>query len=467
MKHHLLTTIAAVVLVGCGTTQSTEPPKAKASDWSIYEAARFGKIEAVKQHIAAGVDVNAKQKYTGRTPLDRAAEGGHKEIAELLIEKGADVNAKKEDGQTPLYSAALYSHKEIVELLIANGAEVNAKNKYGETPLNLSFVGETADLLRKHGGKTKKELEAAGKPTEPVAEAATPEPPTAKAPDISIHDAVEKGNIEAVKQHLTAGTDVNARDSIGETPLFYAAVDGHKEIAELLIAEGADVNAEGHFRETPLHKAVVMGHKKVTELLIAEGADVNAKADESLLFEGGSTPLHYATLRNNTEMVELLIAEGADVNAKGDYGNTPLFDAARQGHKEIAELLIDEGADVNAQYYRGDRRLTPLDKAKEKVSWDSLETKATKKEIADLLHEHGAKTFEELRVLIPRLSFTRSPFGFTFNTIEGKTYWVESGMDLKKWNKIREIKGTGNEAKFIDMRRIYFPQHFYRLMVVD
>ena len=65
------------------------------------------------------------------------------------------------------------------------------------------------------------------------------------------------------------------------------------------------------------------------------------------------------------------------------------------------------------------------------------------------------------------MSFIRSPFGFTFNTIEEKTYRVESGMDLKKWNKLREIKGTGNEAKFIDMRRIYFPQHFYRVVVVD
>ena len=81
------------------------------------------------------------------------------------------------------------------------------------------------------------------KPVEPVAEVATPEPPKAKARDISIHDAVEKGNIEAVKQHLTAGTDVNMRDDIGATPLHWAAFSGHNEIAELLIAKGANVNA--------------------------------------------------------------------------------------------------------------------------------------------------------------------------------------------------------------------------------
>jgi ankyrin repeat protein len=53
-----------------------------------------------------------------------------------------------------------------------------------------------------------------------------------------------EGNKEAIKQHLAAGTDVNAKTDVGTTPLFYAAADGQKEIAELLIAEGADVNAK-------------------------------------------------------------------------------------------------------------------------------------------------------------------------------------------------------------------------------
>ncbi|MDB4794568.1 hypothetical protein OAG73_00020 [bacterium] len=105
---------------------------------------------------------------------------------------------------------------------------------------------------------------------------------------------------------------------------------------------------------------------------------------------------------------------------------------------------------------KADGGWTPLDMA--------IRLKRT--ETTDLLRKHGGKTSAEL-ALIPRLSFIRSPFGFTFNTIEGKTYKVESGIDLKKWNKLREINGTGNETKFIDMRRIYFPQHFYRVVVVD
>ena len=183
MKHLLITTIAAVVLVGCGESQqsapapetkpvepvakaaSPEPPTAKAPDISIWDAAEDGNIEVVKQHIAAGTDVNGMDTI-GRTPLYFAVFKGHKEIAELLIEKGADVNAKAGFGSTPLHDAAFSDLKEVAELLIANGADVNVKTKFGETPLDLAIINnetETADLLRKHGGKTGEELKAEGK----------------------------------------------------------------------------------------------------------------------------------------------------------------------------------------------------------------------------------------------------------------------------------------------------------------
>jgi len=144
VKHLILTTIAAVVLVGCGEPQQSapapeskpEPPTVKAPDMSIHSAAK-GNIEAVKQHIAAGTDVNVKG-YKEQTPLHFSAFWGRKEIAELLIAAGADVNAKRDDGKTPLDWATL------------------PNNPHG-------VAGETADLLRKHGGKTAEELKAEDK----------------------------------------------------------------------------------------------------------------------------------------------------------------------------------------------------------------------------------------------------------------------------------------------------------------
>jgi len=174
MKHLLLTTIAAVVLVGCATTQSPEPPTAKAPDISIHKAVEAGNIEAVKQHLAAGADVNAKDSV-GWTPLHCAAFNAEKEIVELLIAAGADVNAKDNRGKTPL-------DKSNTKL----GAKEFGLQDHASKLVKFGKDGEIASLLIKHGGKTGEYL--------------------------SIHGAADRGDIETVKQHLAAGADVNAKD---------------------------------------------------------------------------------------------------------------------------------------------------------------------------------------------------------------------------------------------------------------
>ena len=163
MKRLLLTTIAAVLLVGCGPS---------VPDISIHEAAERGNIEAVKKQLATGADVNAKGQYECNA-LHGAALHGRTEIAGLLIAKGVDVNAKNEEGYTPLFYAAYKGHKEVAELLIYKGADVNVQMDDGRTSLDWATDGKypwavrrkhtkTADLIRKHGGKTGDELKAEG-----------------------------------------------------------------------------------------------------------------------------------------------------------------------------------------------------------------------------------------------------------------------------------------------------------------
>jgi len=91
---------------------------------------------------------------------------GHKETAELLIDNGADVNAKAYDGKTPLHHATKDHEIGIAKLLISKGADVNAKTLADDTPLDWTILNEqlkTTNLLRKHGGKTGEELKAEGK----------------------------------------------------------------------------------------------------------------------------------------------------------------------------------------------------------------------------------------------------------------------------------------------------------------
>ena len=138
MKNLLLTAIAAVLVVGCGP---------QTPDISIHDAAYEGNIGAVEQYLAAGTDVNAKDKDVGNTGLHSAVDGGRKEIAELLIAAGANVNENSNIG-TPLHLAAMRGHKEIAELLIAKGADVMAKHQLnGLTPLHQTRTKEVAELL--------------------------------------------------------------------------------------------------------------------------------------------------------------------------------------------------------------------------------------------------------------------------------------------------------------------------------
>ena len=145
----LLITIAAVLMVWCG------PPQRPGI--SIYDAAWGGNIEAVKQHIAAGTNVNTKDD-NGDTPLDVAIQLKQTEIAELLRKHGGKHGS--------LYTAAAGGDTEAVKEILAAGTDVNAKDNDGGTPLDMAngrHKKEAAKLLRKHGGKTGEELKAEGK----------------------------------------------------------------------------------------------------------------------------------------------------------------------------------------------------------------------------------------------------------------------------------------------------------------
>ena len=237
----LLITIAAVVLVGCGESKhSASTPEAKPVEpvaevpskpssskikkrpnnqylkengqfYNLSLAVRTGDIEYVKQALIKGENANAKNHR--ETILHCAARTLHTEIVELLISKGADVNAadgtingdtplfhsikmihskkskrkglsemtkllikrgaeinyENRRGKTPLYKAIYWRNKETAELLIANGAEVNKQYIILTTNKTLLDIAkrrknlDCVDLLRKHGGKTSEELKAEGK----------------------------------------------------------------------------------------------------------------------------------------------------------------------------------------------------------------------------------------------------------------------------------------------------------------
>ena len=292
----LLITIAAVVLVGCGPSVDVHKAAEEGNisiikqylddGWDVDandsfdrtpldRAAVFGQKEVAKLLIANGADVNAKGDK-GKTPLNGAVMFDHKEMVELLISaganvsnahfhgaiirghmeivklliaKGADVNAKDEEGETPLLRAidnASFSttnkkrHKETIELIVNNGADVNIGDDKGRTPLIAAIQGSFYEYIKGGNGKDKvKRLK--GKDT--------------------------------VKLLIENGADVNVGNvnslGLGETPLHIAALASKSEIIEFLIKAEADVNAKNSLGMTPMDSAML--HPKITDLLRKHG----------------------------------------------------------------------------------------------------------------------------------------------------------------------------------------------------
>jgi len=348
-----LTVPTALVLTARAQTDAPKP-QAKTT-YPLQAAARAGDIEKVKSLLAAGANVN-EEAPQGWTALHRACENGHTEVARLLIERGADVNAMVDRG-SPLLFAAARGDKRTVELLLSKGANINIKTRQGRTPLFAAMASpavgsrEVVELLVSKGAKIPQ-----------------------------LHLAAYLGDMDKVKKRLQDGIDINSQEDFGCTALHTAANGGKKDIVEFLINKGADVDAKEIFGGTPLYYAAIHNYADVADLLLATGADVDAKD------EHGFTLLYYAIWDESKDAVKLLLRKGAHVNARHSESSartssgayTPLDFAIWQGDKDIVELLIAGGADVNAEDKLGH---TPLTRAKTTGN----------KDLVELLKAKGAK----------------------------------------------------------------------------
>ncbi len=243
--------------------------------------AYLGEAEEVARLLGQGADANETDRFYGRTALMWAAEQGHPEVAKLLLDKGADVNAKTGEGWTALMSAAVGRDLEVVRLLLDKGADVNAEGSFHRrTALMWAVEGLFRNISARLPDKELDDWFHGRKPVIWTREGdyhGVVGLLRERGAILTLGAAAVLEDLEGVRGLLDKGGDVNAKEGDGSTPLMYAAESGNLEIVRLLLDKAADPNAKAENDWTALMSATLYGHLKVAQLLLERGVDINAQ----------------------------------------------------------------------------------------------------------------------------------------------------------------------------------------------
>ncbi|KAJ8262660.1 hypothetical protein COCON_G00151170 [Conger conger] len=319
---------------------------------TLLQAAREADMAKVKKTLALEI-INFKHPQSHETALHCAVASPHpkrKQVAELLLRKGANVNEKNKDLLTPLHVVAERAHNDLMEGLQKHGAKMNALDTLGQTALHRAALAghlQTCRLLLSYGADpaivSLQGFTAAQMGNEAVQQILNENIPVHNSDvDYRLLEAAKAGDLDTVKQ-LCSPQNVNCRDLEGRhsTPLHFAAGYNRVGVVEYLLHHGADVHAKDKGGLVPLHNACSYGHYEVAELLVRHGASVNV-AD---LWK--FTPLHEAAAKGKYEICKLLLKHGADPTKKNRDGNTPL-DMVKEGDTDIQDLLRGDAALLDA-----------------------------------------------------------------------------------------------------------------------
>ena len=329
---------------------------------AAFAAAESNNFPTVRTLLAAGADPNATDDM-GTPILCRAAQFDRLEMAQSLLEAGANPNISWKNGWTPcsfwkggwtpLMAAVTTNSLPLVRLLLTYGAEVNLHTATGKTALSLAASKGSLrilDELLAHGANVQfRDAEGDSALTRAAAWKCgrIVRSLLAAGAEVGLREATLLGNLPRMRELLTLGENRSPNEMA--YALRWAAGFGKIDSLRLLLAHGAEVDAKGKHNTNALSHAASRGEGGAVRVLVAHGADVNA------LGVVGMTPLIallWRRSRPEVETVRALLDAGAEINAgaqsrmPGFGGTTALIAAATYGATECARLLIERGADL-------------------------------------------------------------------------------------------------------------------------
>ncbi|XP_042232799.1 serine-rich adhesin for platelets-like [Homarus americanus] len=296
---------------------------------ALLRAAKDGTLYVLQALLAAGADADARSDL-GNSALHVAARSGYSEVAIQLVNSGAFVDAINRSGVTPLQMALAHGHLEVARTLLRLNADVFLPNKVGETAYEvmnqLGYMGLTA---------CPREMRRDSAPGSKV------ESPSTQIPlPVRLIKAIEDGCPATVETCLAEGAPPNTMVPLAlhwparATVLHRAAHHGHDLIVRLLLAAGSDINKKDVVGNTPLHAATQAGHNRVVKILLGHGALLDAAS------QSGMTSLHRAASKGKELTCNLLLRRGANPRAEDNAGRTPADWARKRGFKSVAKKLV-------------------------------------------------------------------------------------------------------------------------------
>ena len=305
----------------------------------IHEAARDGKLDAVKSLLAENRDLVSALDDDSCTPLHLAARNGHSDIVEHLPLNGANVDAQAYNRFTPLHLA---SDPIVVEILLRYEPDLTLQDSATvQTPLeNAAYDAATRWKDKKKWRQIAKLLLDAGA-------------------YYDIQSAIYLRDFGRVEALLNANPELaNGPHGAQQVALRVAAREGRVDICKLLLHHGSDPDDFKHGLGIPIVCDAVR-HPQVVKLLIDAGADltkrVTWRGDRVGIWIIGdeATPLHYAASDGEVESARLLIKHGVKVDAQDDRGQTALHIASWSDRTAMVRFLLEQGADPSARSKAG------------------------------------------------------------------------------------------------------------------